>query len=150
VRLFGWWYVCLGLAFAALAWRNILYGAPALGIVLRCVIAAGFAMLGVNTLRSARKTPTALSPLRRFALTLLLSSLRGLLPALLQRVENVHDGSLFGLRHGRNFLAFALLLDELLDILAILIVKLLGLERASERIDQALGEVHLLRAVLRL
>jgi hypothetical protein len=52
VRLFGWWYVCLGLTFASLAWRNFLYGAPRWGIVLRCVIAAGFAILGAMTLRS--------------------------------------------------------------------------------------------------
>ena len=57
VRLFGWWYVCLGLAFASLAWRSVLLGAPRLGIVLRIVIAVGFALLGVATLRSARNRP---------------------------------------------------------------------------------------------
>ena len=54
LRLYGCWYLCLGLAFASLAWRSVLYGAPRLGIVLRCVIAAGFSTLGVITLRSAR------------------------------------------------------------------------------------------------
>ena len=44
--------VCL--AFASLAWRSVLFGAPPLGIVLRCLIAAGFSVLGVITLRSAR------------------------------------------------------------------------------------------------
>ena len=54
VQLFGWWYVSLALAFAALAWRSGLFGAPRLGIILRIVIAAGFGILGVTTLRSAR------------------------------------------------------------------------------------------------
>jgi hypothetical protein len=53
--LFGSWYVCLGLAFAALAWRSVLFGAPLLGVVLRGVIALGFGLLGGMTLRSARK-----------------------------------------------------------------------------------------------
>ncbi|HXP84856.1 MAG TPA: hypothetical protein VN841_09060 [Bryobacteraceae bacterium] len=55
IRLFGWWYLCLGLAFAALAWRSVLFGAPLLGVVLRGVIAVGFGVLGVMTLRSARR-----------------------------------------------------------------------------------------------
>ena len=54
LRLYGYWYLCLGLAFASLAWRSVLFGAPPLGIVLRCLIAAGFSVLGVITLRSAR------------------------------------------------------------------------------------------------
>jgi hypothetical protein len=54
VRLIGWWYVCLGLAFASLAWRNVLLGGSRLGVVLRCVVATGFSVLGVTTLRSAR------------------------------------------------------------------------------------------------
>ena len=55
VKLFGWWYVCIGLSFAALAWRSFRYGAPRLGIVLRVVIALGFGVLGLGTLRSVRK-----------------------------------------------------------------------------------------------
>jgi hypothetical protein len=55
IRLFAWWYLCLGLAFAALAWRSVLFGAPLLGVVLRVVIAMGFGVLGVITLRSGRK-----------------------------------------------------------------------------------------------
>lgn len=55
VRLIGWWYLCLGLAFAALAWRNLLFGLSRVGIVLRLVVAAGFALLGIMTLRSAKK-----------------------------------------------------------------------------------------------
>ncbi len=56
-RLFGWWYLSLGLAFAALAWRNILYGAPYWGIVQRFLIAAGFLALGIVTLRPAGRPP---------------------------------------------------------------------------------------------
>jgi hypothetical protein len=55
VRLIGCWYLCLGLAFAALAWRNMLLGASRLGVVLRCVVAAGFTLLGVMTLRSLKE-----------------------------------------------------------------------------------------------
>ncbi len=51
-RLFGWWYLCLGLAFASLAWRNVLLGGAQLGIAMRCVVAAGFLILGVTTLRA--------------------------------------------------------------------------------------------------
>jgi len=51
-RLLGCWYLCLGLAFASLGWRNFLLGAPRLGIVLRIAIAAGFLTLGLMTLRS--------------------------------------------------------------------------------------------------
>ena len=55
VRILGWWYMCLGLAFAALAWRNMLLGASRLGVVLRCVVAAGFSLLGIMTLRSLKR-----------------------------------------------------------------------------------------------
>jgi hypothetical protein len=55
VRLIGWWYLCLGLAFASLAWRNLLLGDSRLGVALRGMVAAGFSLLGVLTLRSARK-----------------------------------------------------------------------------------------------
>ncbi len=54
-RLYGWWYLCLGLAFASLAWRNALYEAPMLGIVVRCFISAAFFFLAVLTFRSAKK-----------------------------------------------------------------------------------------------
>ena len=53
-RLFGWWYMTLALAFAALAWRSVEFGGPRLGVVLRAIIAAGFGVLGVITLRSAK------------------------------------------------------------------------------------------------
>jgi hypothetical protein len=50
---FGWWYVSIGLGFALLAIRNFIYAAPLGSIVLRAVIAAGFVILGVTTLRTA-------------------------------------------------------------------------------------------------
>jgi hypothetical protein len=55
-RLTGFWYFTLGLAFAALAWRNVLYEAPIPGTVLRCIIAVFFCILGIQTLRSGRKS----------------------------------------------------------------------------------------------
>jgi hypothetical protein len=55
VRLIGWWYLVLGLAFASLAWRNMLLGLPRIGVMLRLVVAAGFSLLGIMTLRSAKK-----------------------------------------------------------------------------------------------
>ncbi|PYT17932.1 MAG: hypothetical protein DMG59_05945 [Acidobacteria bacterium] len=51
-RLLGWWYVCIGLGFGALALRSFLGGAGTWQIVLRCVIALGFVALGAGTLRS--------------------------------------------------------------------------------------------------
>ena len=52
-RLFGWWYVSIGLGFGLLAIRNYIYGARPGSIVLRAVIAAGFVILGVTTLQTA-------------------------------------------------------------------------------------------------
>jgi hypothetical protein len=51
-RLMGWWYVSIGLGFALLALRNYIYGARPWSIVLRGVIAAGFLILGITTLRT--------------------------------------------------------------------------------------------------
>jgi hypothetical protein len=51
-RLFGWWYVSIGIGFALLALRSYMYGARPFSIVLRAVIAAGFVVLGVATLRT--------------------------------------------------------------------------------------------------
>lgn len=53
-RLFGWWYLSIGIGFALLALRNLIYGGHAFGIVLRCLIAIGFLVLGAITLRSAK------------------------------------------------------------------------------------------------
>ncbi len=55
VRLAGLWYLSLGLAFAALAWRNMLYHEPLTGTILRCIIAVAFCVLGVTTLRAKKK-----------------------------------------------------------------------------------------------
>ena len=49
-RLAGLWYLTLGLAFAALTWRNVLYEAPLSGTILRGVIAVFFCILGIQTL----------------------------------------------------------------------------------------------------
>ncbi len=53
-RLLGWWYVCIGLGFGILGLRNFLLGTGPWPVVLRCVIAAGFVVLGVATLRAPR------------------------------------------------------------------------------------------------
>lgn len=55
-RWFGWWYVCIGLGFIALALRAYLGGARPLSVVLRVVIAIGFLALGAGTLKSGRAT----------------------------------------------------------------------------------------------
>jgi hypothetical protein len=52
VRLFGWWYICIGLAFVALAVRAFVLGAP--GAWLRVVVAVGFVLLGIVELRRRR------------------------------------------------------------------------------------------------
>ncbi len=52
-RLFGWWYVSIGVGFGLLAIRNFIYGAGTASIVLRAAIAVGFLILGVTTLRTA-------------------------------------------------------------------------------------------------
>ena len=53
-RLFGWWYVCIGLAFVALAVRAFVAGAAGWSVWLRVIVAVGFAMLGVVELRNQR------------------------------------------------------------------------------------------------
>ena len=54
-KLFGWWYVSIGLGFALLAVRNYLFGARPFSIVLRAVISAGFLVLGITTLKTVDK-----------------------------------------------------------------------------------------------
>jgi len=56
VRLFAWWYICIGLAFVALAARAFLAGAPGWGLGLRLLVAAGFILLGIGELRRRRKS----------------------------------------------------------------------------------------------
>jgi hypothetical protein len=52
VRLFGWWYVCIGLGFALLGVRSLVRGDRLWSIALRFAIVLGFSVLGVGTLRS--------------------------------------------------------------------------------------------------
>jgi len=49
VRLLGWWYICIGLAFAVLAVRAFVAGGS--GVWLRVLVAAGFVLLGIVELR---------------------------------------------------------------------------------------------------
>lgn len=55
-QLFGWWYVCIGIGFALLAFRTYLAGSHAVQILLRGVISAGFIVLGVATLKTAKRS----------------------------------------------------------------------------------------------
>jgi len=56
VGLFAWWwYICIGLAFVALAVRAFVAGAPGWSVGLRVLVAIGFVLLGVVELRPARK-----------------------------------------------------------------------------------------------
>jgi len=50
-RRLGWWYVCIGAGFVALAARAFLLGAPIWTIGLRVLIAVGFVLLGLNEWR---------------------------------------------------------------------------------------------------
>lgn len=54
-RMFGWWYVCIGLGFTLLGVRSLIRGDEAWLIAVRFVIAASFLILGVATLRSAKE-----------------------------------------------------------------------------------------------
>jgi len=51
VRLFAWWYICIGLAFTALAVRAFVAGAPGWSVGLRLLVAVGFVLLGIGELR---------------------------------------------------------------------------------------------------
>ena len=50
VRLVGYWYLCLGLAFVMLGWRSLLAGAAMWTVVLRWIVALGFLILGALSL----------------------------------------------------------------------------------------------------
>jgi hypothetical protein len=50
-RLYGWWYVSIGIGFILLGIQRILVGGKPWLIVLRWVIAAGFLALGWLQLR---------------------------------------------------------------------------------------------------
>jgi hypothetical protein len=51
VRLLAWWYICIGLAFIALAARAFVVGAPGWSVWLRLLVAVGFVLLGIGELR---------------------------------------------------------------------------------------------------
>jgi hypothetical protein len=51
VRLFAWWYICIGLAFMALAVRAFVASAPGWSVGLRLLVAVGFVLLGVGEMR---------------------------------------------------------------------------------------------------
>ena len=55
VRLFAWWYICIGLAFMALGARAFVAGAPGWGVALRLLVAVGFVLLGIAELRRHRR-----------------------------------------------------------------------------------------------
>jgi threonine/homoserine/homoserine lactone efflux protein len=54
VKLLGWWYICIGLAFIALAARAFVAGIPTWSAWLRVAIAVGFVLLGIFELRRRR------------------------------------------------------------------------------------------------
>jgi len=53
-RMLGWWYVCIGSGFTLLGLRSVIRGDPAWSVVLRFVIAIGFFVLSVGTMRTVR------------------------------------------------------------------------------------------------
>jgi len=55
-RLYAWWYFTIALGFLLLAINRMLVGEKAWLIVLRVVIAAGFAALGYIELRARSRT----------------------------------------------------------------------------------------------
>jgi hypothetical protein len=56
VRLFAWWYICIGLGFVALAVRAFVAGAPGWSVGLRVLVAIGFLLLGAVELQRRRKS----------------------------------------------------------------------------------------------
>ena len=55
-RLYAWWYFTIALGFLLLAINRMLFGEKTWLIVLRLVIAAGFAALGYMELRAHSRT----------------------------------------------------------------------------------------------
>lgn len=55
-RLYAWWYFTIALGFLLLAINRMLFGEKTWLIVLRLVIAAGFAALGYMELRARSRT----------------------------------------------------------------------------------------------
>ena len=56
MRLLGWWYLCIGLAFILLAARAFVASAPHWTSWLRVAIAVGFVLLGIVELAPNRKS----------------------------------------------------------------------------------------------
>jgi hypothetical protein len=54
-RLFGWWYLCVGLGFALLGIRNWIARSSPWAVAIRFVIAAGFLLLAFSMFRPARQ-----------------------------------------------------------------------------------------------
>jgi hypothetical protein len=55
-RIYAWWYLTVALGFVLLAVNKALTGEKTWLIVLRLVIAGGFAALGYAELRARRRT----------------------------------------------------------------------------------------------
>lgn len=53
-RLFGWWYITIGVGFVLLAINRVLLGDRSWSMFLRWLIAAGFFALGYFEVRSRR------------------------------------------------------------------------------------------------
>jgi hypothetical protein len=53
-RLWGWWYVCIGIGFFLLGLRYLVAGITGWPVALRWAIGAGFLLLAFGTLRSKR------------------------------------------------------------------------------------------------
>gem|GEM_PF-1985070 len=52
-RLLGWWYACIGAAFILLGLRSLVRGDAVFPIALRFLIAIGFFVLSIGTLRTS-------------------------------------------------------------------------------------------------
>lgn len=51
--MLAWWYVCIGAAFILLGLRSLVRGDRIWPVVFRFVIAVGFIVLGIGTLRTS-------------------------------------------------------------------------------------------------
>jgi len=54
-RMLAWWYICIGVVFILLGVRSLLRGDPTWPMAFRFVIAVGFIVLGIGTLRTPRR-----------------------------------------------------------------------------------------------
>ena len=53
-RLLGWWYICIGAGFTALAARALIAGVQLWAVAIRFAIACGFFVLGWLSLRGTQ------------------------------------------------------------------------------------------------